>query len=323
MAEGPAALRTRRRSLDSYPSLDLGSTVVYALACFVAVVLLGATPLTRVFVLPLLFFVPGYGIVAGLYPASGATEAGIDGVERAALSFGVSFALLPLVGIALAGSSGGLTAIPLVATLGAIAIGGAGIGAVRRSRTPADERFRLSIGDSVRQFANAVGDSPLHVSALYLLLSLAVLLAVGMLGGVLFFPDSGESYSGLAVLTEDENGSYVAGEYPDDLGAGESSSLVATVSNNEGQQTNYTLVVQVQRVEYSDSAVQVLDRRTVTERRRSVDAGETWNASHSVTLEQSDEQRRLVYLLYRGDAPADPRVDSAYRHAYVHVDGSA
>lgn len=321
MAEGPATLRTTSDSIDSSPFLDVGVILAYVLGCGLLFRWNGTNAVTGAFTLPLALFVPGYCIVAAIYPETGAAGAGVDLVERAALSFGVSLAVLPLVGLGLGVSGVGLTAVPLLVTLAAISVVGLGVSAARRGRLPAGERFRLPVDRGFRRFTTtAFGNSPLHVSVLYVLLAAAVVLAVGMLGGALFFPDSGESYSGLAVVTEDENGSYVAGEYPDRLPANESRSLVAAVTNREGTETEYTLVVQLQRLEYAGGDARVLERTRVTERSRSLAADETWHAEHSVTADRG-EDLRIVYLLYRGDAPEDATVDSAYRHADVRVDG--
>ena len=50
-----------------------------------------------VFGVPFLLFFPGYTLMAALFPG----RAGIDGIEGIALSFGMSIAIVPLIGLIL------------------------------------------------------------------------------------------------------------------------------------------------------------------------------------------------------------------------------
>ena len=47
--------------------------------------------------LPLVLFLPGYALIAALFPA----KSDLDGIERVALSFGLSIAVVPLIGLGL------------------------------------------------------------------------------------------------------------------------------------------------------------------------------------------------------------------------------
>ena len=47
--------------------------------------------------LPLVLFLPGYALIAALFPA----KSDLDGIERTALSFGLSIAVVPLIGLGL------------------------------------------------------------------------------------------------------------------------------------------------------------------------------------------------------------------------------
>ena len=55
--------------------------------------------------LPLMLFSPGYALVAALFPREG----GIDALERPAISFGVSIAILALIGLILNCATAGIT----------------------------------------------------------------------------------------------------------------------------------------------------------------------------------------------------------------------
>ena len=59
--------------------------------------IISESPFRVIFVLPLILFISGYLLTAALFPA----RDDFDGIERTALSFGVSIAVVPLFGFAL------------------------------------------------------------------------------------------------------------------------------------------------------------------------------------------------------------------------------
>ena len=78
---------------------DLTLAVLLTSSCtpFVFVPPLNETPVRIIPGLLLVLFLPGYSLIAALFPGRGDP----DGIERIALSFGVSIAVVPLIGLAL------------------------------------------------------------------------------------------------------------------------------------------------------------------------------------------------------------------------------
>ncbi|MDI9436340.1 MAG: DUF1616 domain-containing protein, partial [Euryarchaeota archaeon] len=79
--------------------MDLIIIVVLTLLTVVFVLI---PPLNKSFIrtilgILLVLFIPGYSLIAALFPRWG----DLDGIERAALSFGLSIAVTPLIGLAL------------------------------------------------------------------------------------------------------------------------------------------------------------------------------------------------------------------------------
>lgn len=67
-----------------------------AIAC-IYVPVLNETPIRVLLALPLVLFIPGYSLIAALFP----TDEDLDLIERIALSFGLSIAVVPLIGLGL------------------------------------------------------------------------------------------------------------------------------------------------------------------------------------------------------------------------------
>ena len=149
----------------------------------------------------------------------------------------------------------------------------------------------------------------------------SVLLAVATLGAAVTVPADGEATTDLHLLTE-RDGAVVANEYPDALTEGESASVVVGVTNDEHRAVAYTAVTELQRVEVDGRSIVVADKRTVDRRGFELAHGETWREPHSFRATLVGENVRLVTYLYRGDPPANPTAESAYRTVYVWVDVS-
>jgi uncharacterized membrane protein len=63
----------------------------------VPLALLTEGPVRVAFAIPFIIFIPGYCLIATLYPRNDS----LDVIERLALSFGTSIAVVPLIGLAL------------------------------------------------------------------------------------------------------------------------------------------------------------------------------------------------------------------------------
>ena len=111
---------------------DLAAVAVLVLLATLSATLpvVSDTPLRVVFGLPLVLFVPGYALIAALFPEAGpspsteddATDDGIDGIERVALSFGLSIAVVPLIALTLNFTPWGIRLGPILVGVGGFTI---------------------------------------------------------------------------------------------------------------------------------------------------------------------------------------------------------
>ena len=323
---------------------DLAAVVALVAVTLLAVFLPGVrdTPLRVVLGLPFVLFLPGYAFIAALFPEAGeppatrnpdeeyerpVTERGIDGIERVALSFGLSIAVVPLIGLVLNFTPWGIRLVPIMVAVSGFTVVATAVAARRRRTLPADERFAVPY----ERWLAAANEEFFHPdtradAALNVLLALSVVLATASVAYAVAVPKPGEQFTEFYVLTEDEDGELVADDYPTELTRGESRSIVVGIGNQEHEAVDYTVVVELQRVRFEEGAnnttrVEVLEETELRRFHPTVEHNETWHRPYNVTPTLTGERLRLAFLLYRGGAPAEPTVDDAYRelHLWVNV----
>lgn len=316
------------------------------------------TPLRVVFGLPFVLFIPGYAFIAALFPERGerpeddpttddarssisTTEGGIDGIERVALSFGLSIAIVPLLGLVLNFTPFGIRLVPIMVAVSLFTVVATAVAASRRRTLPPEERFRVPYRQWIESASNELFEPASRMdAALNVLLVLSILLATASVAYAVAVPKQGEAFTETYLLTESDDGDLVADNYPTNFTVGEPQSLIVGISNHEHERTNYTVVVELQNVtRLTNGSAQVnqteanatqatntsirVDRAVELDRFQiSLAHNETWHHEHAVTPPFAGEDLRLTYLVYRGDPPAEPSTESAYRWLALWVDVS-
>jgi uncharacterized membrane protein len=330
---------------------DLAAVVIGVFLTVLAVFLPGVseTPLRVVLGLPFVLFIPGYAFIAALFPEAGespvaeeesgdaedgddesedemgATDrSGIDGIERVALSFGLSIAIVPLIGLVLNFTPWGIRLVPIMVSVSLFTLASTAIAARRRWAIPTEERFVvpwrewLAAGKSEMFEPETRTDGALNV-----LLAASVILAVASVGYAVAVPKQGEAFTEFYILTENDDGELVADDYPTEFTRGESRSLVVGIGNQEHQAMNYTVVVALQEVRIQNNSTTVLEESELRRFQTQVAHNETWHLQHNVTPRMTGERLRLVYLLYQGEPPAEPTVENSYRELHLWVNVTA
>lgn len=314
------------------PPVDV--LVVLLLVALVDVVVLVAPParpgLRLLAGALLLVALPGYAIVSALFPSWRNTPEGdpegdevrvsaAELLQRLALSLGAGLALVPVLALVLDSAGVGLSARPVAAALTGVVVAGLGVAVARRGSLPAARRFRFGAGRWAADIRRSFSPPGIGL-AVELLLVLAVVVATATIGGALAFPVDGEEYSSFALRTEAPDGSLIAGDFPDELTAGENESFVATVENHENERVAYTVVVQLQRVRDGPDGPQAVEWSELSRAERTLSPGQQWRYDHTVRPGTTGEGMRLTYLLYQGTVPSTPRQANADRSLHVWVD---
>jgi len=121
------------------PAKDLQLLILTTALCilFVLIPPLNETPIRIFFGIPLVLFFPGYSLTAALFPR----KDDLDVIERIALSFGLSIAIVPLLGLALNYTPFGIRLLPVLITLSGFIIGVSILAYIRRFALPEEETF--------------------------------------------------------------------------------------------------------------------------------------------------------------------------------------
>jgi len=322
--------------------LLVGATAVAVLAPVV-----DETPLRVVLGLPFVLFLPGYAFIAALFPEGNHSIAtdpdtgsdgdnedptdrgplprnGIDGIERTALSFGLSIAISPLIGLVLNFTPLDIRLVPVTLSISAFTLLMTGVAARRRWRLPSEERFRVPYQEWYTGLHRELRQPETQVDkVLNVILVVSLLLAVSSVAYAVMVPKQGESFTEFYLLTENESGDLMADEYPQNFTVGESQSVVVGINNHEHRSMNYSVVVELQRVQFTNNSTQVLEEETLDRFSPSVDSNGTWRQRQSIEPTLTGDRLRLVYLLYQGEPPHEPSVDEAHRetHLWINVTG--
>lgn len=209
---------------------DLVACIVLALLLVALVLFLPDSLARQVLGLVFVLFLPGYAATAALFPENDQ----IDGIERVALSFGLSIAIVPLIGLALNFTPWGIRLDPILASVSAFIIGVSLVGWYRRMRLPLDERFAIVVDTKVDFRGMPLIDKLLTIGIAVMLVASVVVLAWAVTA-----PRVGERFTQLAILGPGG----MATDYPRNMTVGETKTVLLTVKSFEHRPMNYTIVI--------------------------------------------------------------------------------
>jgi uncharacterized membrane protein len=277
--------------------------------------------------MPIVLFLPGYAMVAALFPEgapqsrslrtlnraelddpTGVGYRRIGPAERVALSVALSLAVLPLTAYGLNFTPFGIATFPLVAILTGWTVLFVLVAAVRRGFVDADDRFSAGSFVPTGLFSSFGGST-------YSLLFVGSLLLLAASAGVAGLASPAQDQFTETYLVTEQGGNYTTENVGETARNGGTVQLAIT--NQEGSDTSYTTVVQLEQVQNGE----VTGAETVDSFSTSVAAGETKRTPYQV--EQSGgSNTRLAFLVYKGEPPSDPSRENAYRVVHVWLSAS-
>ncbi|UCG70966.1 MAG: DUF1616 domain-containing protein [Thermoplasmata archaeon] len=256
--------------------LDLAIVVILAILLLIfALTLPDGNILRIVFGLPFLLFLPGYSLVSALW----SKKTDLDGLERVALSLGLSIAMVPLIGLGLNYTPWGITLTSILISIFSLILILVGITWFRRSQLKPEERFTLPL-DIISDNINAISSSD---KILVLISAIVIVIGGAMLFYIVINPPT-ERFTELYIL--DENGT--TENYPSILDLNESSSIIITVVSHEGQKTYYNIEVNLEP--------ETGDNITLAEYSFSLTDDEEWQQEIDFSINESGKFKLLVEL---------------------------
>lgn len=307
-----AILSTDRYATDMY-------LVAIVLAAAVVAVALELPPTVRgLFTVLLVFAVPGYVLSIALFPRGDVSlasvawrerdDGGISLLDRLVLTIGLSVSIVVLLGILLDISPAPLTESSRLVALVAVTVVTIPLANYRRRSARVENRFAPLEGGSSGGVRARAGT----LDVLSVLLALSVLFA----GAAVAY--SIETAGDDTGVTEFYFQSDAEGEYPTEFVVDADRTVALGIENREGETMTYTVVGELQRVDEVDGELVVQASQRVSGETITLANGETRGLDATVTP-QATGTYRLTFLVYRGDAPDDPRIDSAYREVHIWI----
>ena len=299
---------------------DLKIAVVWLIVSILAIYVpfLNTSPVRVLLVLPMILFWPGYCLIASLFPQ----ESDIDLLERFALSFGLSIAVVPLIGLRLNFTPWGIRLEPVVVSLALFTIAMIFIAHYRRALLPPEDRFRIPFAESADTIRNAVfSHSGSRVDRiLNVILILAILTAILTTVYVIAVPKQGERFTEFYILGEDQK----AAGYPDRISVGENYPLYIGVGNHEYRTVGYTIETWGLVMEPdSTNTSRILAMDPLWQHPLTLAHNETTLVPYDLSLTQ-EGYTRVEFLLFNETVP-DPsvngmdRINASYRDLHLWV----
>jgi uncharacterized membrane protein len=300
---------------------DLALAVLWLVAStiLIFVTALNASPVSYLFFLPVLLFIPGYCILAALFPKND----DIGFAERSALSFGLSIVLASLTGF-VEDFTLGVIQLDLVVLILLIISGVMILGAfLRRAILPQEQRFGISFS----RIRDAIREGLFHPESdrvdrlLSVILVLIIIAAISTTIYVIASPKESEHFSEFYILGENR----MAEDYPNQIIAGLQYPMFIGVGNHEYRNMTYTIETWASLTEFNTVtnsttilAMDPLDRTSLV-----LSHNETRVIPYNLSVKNTS-YNRVEFLLFNETVPGmdvigSDRINASYRDLYLRV----
>jgi len=256
--------------------VDLKIIVAITLTLFVVTVGVSVPPLRIILGLFSVLFIPGYVFVCALFPR----RQSLDGIERVALSLGLSLALVPLLGIIVSLTPWGIQLNSIVSSLGLWTVVFTVFAWRQRQHLVGDERFEIE-WQPIKQWLRK--PRPLRETVISTVLTLVAVVAVGVLIWKIQDPSQGEEFTEFYILgPELKIQDYITSfdlNMPEDYNLG--------IVNHENRIESYSVRAYLDGVEVGSVGQLLLENE------------EMWEGQIQITPVNSGTQQILEFRLFR------------------------
>lgn len=267
--------------MEKPPEDLLAAAVMSILTLFFTLVpQLASLPVRIPLGLAMVLFLPGYTLMAALFPR----KDDLDSIERVALSFGLSIAVVPLIGLGLNYTPWGIRLEPVVISLCLFTVMMSVAAHLRRSTLDQGSRFSVEFRQGFRAIhSELINNQGSRIDrALTVILVVTIILSVSALVYVVVTPKQGEKFTEFYILGP--NGK--AYDYPTSVAPGHNSTVIVGIVNHEYDTVNYTMRMAIQNTTFLNRDVRL-------------ENNQTWERPVSYTLQRVGDNQKLEFLLYK------------------------
>jgi uncharacterized membrane protein len=289
---------------------DLLTVIALSITLILLVYTFPDCPLRKIVGLAFILFFPGYSLISFLFPK----KDDLDVIERLALSFGMSIAVAPLIGLALNYTPFGIRLTPILLSLSAFNILFSILAVYRRAKV--DNPFIPEIKVDINWNEMSKVDKVLTV-----ILIVSVVLAISAIIYVVSTPKPGEKFTEFYILGP--NGK--AEGYPRVLKVGENASVIIGIANHEYRTVNYHIEVWLVSYTFNGSDVKILHMYllnvfNVTLNHTDVPIEGKWKPQWEMRYNFSIDKKgryKMWFLLFKDHEPPLPTNCTDYAGTYA------
>jgi uncharacterized membrane protein len=266
---------------------------------FVLVPVLSGSFLRTCLGILLVLFLPGYALAGAIFPA----KKDLEGIERAAISLGLSIAAVPILGFSLNYSTWGIRETPVLAELSIFIILMCVIAYYRRKLLPEVEAFGVPFKVCLVSMKTKILEKPESKTdkIIAFTLVLSILASVGSLSYIIGNPKEGEHFTEFYILGKN----VTTEDYPTEFVKGEKGTVVVGIVNHEYRPVDYTMEVR-------------LENRSlpIPESKKYVSLGNNMSWEEPITFTPSFEGKnmKLEFLLFNETEKTVP-----YRNLHLWI----
>lgn len=220
-----------------------------------------------------ILFCPGYALIAALFTK----RKDLDSIERIALSFGLSIAVVPLIGLGLNYTEWGIRLTPILVANTAFTFIMLVVAFYRRTLIEEEDRFTFTYYMPEVELGESRVDKALSV-----ILIISIVVALGTLVYVIQAPKKGETFTEFYILGPGG----MADEYPTEFVLGDTKQVILGVVNHEYEIVTY-------------HAEMNLDGRVLWETDYTLDHEEKIEEFVDIAPDEIGENMKLQFLLYK------------------------
>jgi uncharacterized membrane protein len=266
---------------------DLWLIDILTILLIVIIALCPSTIARIILGLPFVLFFTGYTLMAALFPK----KESLGGVERVALSFGLSIAVVPLIGLILNYTPWGIRLYPILISLAVFILATSGVAWYRRGKLAPEERFRVPFDIRLPSWrGQSTPDKVLSV-----VLAVVIAGAIGALGYVIAAPRVGEKFTEFYILGPEGK----AEHYPEELKVGEEGRVIVGIVNHEQEQASYKVEVWIDG-EKAKLRIGGEDRDEIMVE---LENEEEWREEVSFVPQKAGEKQKVEFVLYKDGEP--------------------